>query len=472
MVGCGPGPPRPARCSRRIGARLQEAPQVGRRQPRAAPASARVRRSEASAGSATAASPARRPPAPRTHARLRPSDQVWPSESRERRRPSGDPISSSGRQPVHVVTTSPTDDSFCEQASSWSGSLDPAAQGGLRPRVWTVTTGSAHRRDSGGRRRSCMSYSDHRSAAVSTRSTMEPLWLRSARSVTPVGEATGTSSSMMVPQTRRRERDDMATHAPADGAGARCADTGRHRLVRLGRVRGHHAWSCSGSSTRSPAWSRLFEEDYFVVGAAGSSSSADYTAWGWTHLIIGVLVAGAGAALINGATWARVVAVVLASLSAIVNLAFLSAYPAVVRHHDHPRHPRHLRRHRPRRPRLVDGVLIGWPRTNATSSASTIRRGRGQAPPPRGRPREDKPFRIQVAGERVRVPRRAQFSIEHERGDDEEEIEFQLTWSLAVTTDDDVRGTAPDAASHPPRVSHAERLLDRWRPGARLSSPP
>ena len=34
---------------------------------------------------------------------------------------------------------------------------------------------------------------------------------------------------------------------------------------------------------------------------------------------------------------------------------------------------------------------------------------------------QDKPFRIQIAGERVRVPVRAQFSIEHERGDDEEE---------------------------------------------------
>lgn len=40
------------------------------------------------------------------------------------------------------------------------------------------------------------------------------------------------------------------------------------------------------------------------------------------------------------------------------------------------------------------------------------------------------PFRIQVAGERFRVPSRAQFSVEHERGDDEEEIEFQLKWAL------------------------------------------
>jgi amphi-Trp domain-containing protein len=42
-----------------------------------------------------------------------------------------------------------------------------------------------------------------------------------------------------------------------------------------------------------------------------------------------------------------------------------------------------------------------------------------------------KPFRIQVAGERINVPKRARFSIEHERSSEEEEIEFQLTWDLA-----------------------------------------
>lgn len=41
----------------------------------------------------------------------------------------------------------------------------------------------------------------------------------------------------------------------------------------------------------------------------------------------------------------------------------------------------------------------------------------------------DKPFRIQIAGERIRVPARARFSIEHEREEDEEEIEFQLKWT-------------------------------------------
>lgn len=42
----------------------------------------------------------------------------------------------------------------------------------------------------------------------------------------------------------------------------------------------------------------------------------------------------------------------------------------------------------------------------------------------------DKPFVIQVAGERIYVPKRASISIEHERSEDEEEIEFQLKWAL------------------------------------------
>lgn len=47
------------------------------------------------------------------------------------------------------------------------------------------------------------------------------------------------------------------------------------------------------------------------------------------------------------------------------------------------------------------------------------------------------PFRIQIANERIRVPARAQFSIEHERGDGEQEIEFQLKWTLEDDDADD-----------------------------------
>ena len=40
------------------------------------------------------------------------------------------------------------------------------------------------------------------------------------------------------------------------------------------------------------------------------------------------------------------------------------------------------------------------------------------------------PFRIQVAGERINVPVRAEFSVEHEREGNSEEVEFQLKWNL------------------------------------------
>lgn len=38
-------------------------------------------------------------------------------------------------------------------------------------------------------------------------------------------------------------------------------------------------------------------------------------------------------------------------------------------------------------------------------------------------------FEIQIAGERIHVPARAEYSVEHERSADEEEIEFQIKWA-------------------------------------------
>ena len=53
---------------------------------------------------------------------------------------------------------------------------------------------------------------------------------------------------------------------------------------------------------------------------------------------------------------------------------------------------------------------------------------------------KDAPFRIQIAGVRIRVPERAQFSIEHELDDDEEEIEFQLKWPVEPQSDVESEG--------------------------------
>jgi amphi-Trp domain-containing protein len=40
-----------------------------------------------------------------------------------------------------------------------------------------------------------------------------------------------------------------------------------------------------------------------------------------------------------------------------------------------------------------------------------------------------RPFTIQVAGERLRIPADATFNVEHERSGAEEELEFQLLWT-------------------------------------------
>ncbi|MBR9989265.1 MAG: amphi-Trp domain-containing protein, partial [Gemmatimonadetes bacterium] len=40
-----------------------------------------------------------------------------------------------------------------------------------------------------------------------------------------------------------------------------------------------------------------------------------------------------------------------------------------------------------------------------------------------------KPFTIQVAGERLRVPADVTFNVEHERAGSDEELEFQLLWT-------------------------------------------
>jgi uncharacterized membrane protein len=71
----------------------------------------------------------------------------------------------------------------------------------------------------------------------------------------------------------------------------------------------------------------LFNRGYYLVSSSGLVLSVDYTVWGWTHLILGILAAVTGLGLLAGNTAARVAGVVLAVISAIVNLVFIAAYP-------------------------------------------------------------------------------------------------------------------------------------------------
>jgi hypothetical protein len=71
----------------------------------------------------------------------------------------------------------------------------------------------------------------------------------------------------------------------------------------------------------------LFDDAYYLVGANGLVVSVDYTQWGWVHLVAGVVVIAAGLGLFTGRTWARVVGVILVAISAILNFAFIAAFP-------------------------------------------------------------------------------------------------------------------------------------------------
>ena len=65
--------------------------------------------------------------------------------------------------------------------------------------------------------------------------------------------------------------------------------------------------------------SALAKDEIFVVRPSGLVVNLDYTTWGWVHLI--------GVCLLAGQLWARIIAVLVAILSALANIVFLPAYP-------------------------------------------------------------------------------------------------------------------------------------------------
>lgn len=71
----------------------------------------------------------------------------------------------------------------------------------------------------------------------------------------------------------------------------------------------------------------LFNKTYYAVPSKDLVVSVNYTAWGWVHLLIGVVALAAGFGLFTGATWARVLGISVAVVSAIVNFAFIAAFP-------------------------------------------------------------------------------------------------------------------------------------------------
>ena len=66
---------------------------------------------------------------------------------------------------------------------------------------------------------------------------------------------------------------------------------------------------------------------YFVTNGDGTVLLLDVAGWGWWHLILGLAIVLVGIFLLRGASWARVVAIILISINAISQLALLGVQP-------------------------------------------------------------------------------------------------------------------------------------------------
>jgi hypothetical protein len=70
----------------------------------------------------------------------------------------------------------------------------------------------------------------------------------------------------------------------------------------------------------------IFNDEFFVIGR-NYTFDLDVTAWGWIHLLLGILLLITGWALFARKLWAAMAAIVLALLSAIENFFFIPYYP-------------------------------------------------------------------------------------------------------------------------------------------------
>lgn len=67
--------------------------------------------------------------------------------------------------------------------------------------------------------------------------------------------------------------------------------------------------------------------DDLLVATARYVYMLNTTAWGWIHIVIGLLLAAVAVGMMLGAAWARFAAILLASLSIVVMFLWLPYYP-------------------------------------------------------------------------------------------------------------------------------------------------
>ena len=100
-------------------------------------------------------------------------------------------------------------------------------------------------------------------------------------------------------------------------SGVLVSNLGHNPTAWMARFRRYMGWP----SEAQPPTSAYF------VAAEGGLAVFDLQGWGWWHIITGVLLIFTAIALFTGATWARVVAVILVALNALGQLFLLPVQP-------------------------------------------------------------------------------------------------------------------------------------------------
>jgi hypothetical protein len=72
--------------------------------------------------------------------------------------------------------------------------------------------------------------------------------------------------------------------------------------------------------------SALAHDELLVVGP-DYVYALSTTAWGWVHILVAILLAVVAIGLISGATWARVTAIIMASISIVAMFLWIPYYP-------------------------------------------------------------------------------------------------------------------------------------------------
>jgi len=71
----------------------------------------------------------------------------------------------------------------------------------------------------------------------------------------------------------------------------------------------------------------VLNDKVVTVGGGGGVIIADFTTWGWVHMVIGVIMVAVAMGLIAVKGWARWTAIFVAMLNAILQIGVITAFP-------------------------------------------------------------------------------------------------------------------------------------------------